>query len=415
MFPLKRLSGSFLLTLVLTFAALALAVGQAQDDHLSSEEAYFRHLEELMRNPDDQQLWNRELERLQETGMLFERSKTNSLDSSLVDLAISNNLQLQGIALRHLKRFNDALLKLNQSDKALQDLRLREHCRSSNPNPICPQIADQASQLLSFFTSVYIDLQDDRKAESYLTLALASAPTANEYGKQARDATKHCLLNNDLERAVRMGLMVLEQALRLKDSDRLQEASEVMQGVYLEVFRNISWLYLTGERRSNDPRDFVDNLGLAIGADYKYGMTNIDEDDATLVTLLFFKEEVANMKPSAEFAEQAGYESWEALQKNVDVEGYIRQLMADNKFELATKYLYARYIDPGWAVKNSSLECINTNSGTQFVTFGEVERRLASVPPEQVSQNTREMIHLLRTAYDFIMQHCPKRVRGNVR
>jgi hypothetical protein len=368
---------------------------------------YQKHLEELMSHPDDKEVWGRELERLEGYGEALEKARAQDPGAGLVNLAIANNLQLQGIALRHLKRYDEALQRLTASDKVLQNLRVRQGCQTPVPRDICAQISDQSALLLSFFVNVYVDRKDDVNVSKYLKLELRSAQTPDDYARRASAVVFRYLLNNDYDRAVKGGLITFDEAAVLKDAERLKTASDILDSVYLKVFSNISWRP-TGERRGGDPRDFVEDKGLAIGADYKYGMTSSDEDHATFITFLFFREEVAAMKRSDVFATEAGYESWEALQRNVDIERYVRQQMREAKFELAAKYLYGTYINFGWAPEGDHLKCVGRTRGNQSITFAEVERQLAGVHLGKPNDNTRHMIELLRTGYDSIRSHCSK-------
>jgi hypothetical protein len=362
-----------------------------------------------MTHPEDPLIWEQELARQEGNRRKLEQVRTQGRDADLVELAIANNLQIQGIALRHLKRYQEALEKLSESDNTLENLKHRLNCRSASPARLCGRFHEEARQLLAHFTHVYLDLNDDVSVEKYLKLQLRSAQNPEDYLRGTTTVLREYLTRNNYERAVQIALIGFEDTA-LNNKNRLGEAKQIVMGVYLEVFRNISWRRPGDVRRSDDPRDFVENTGLAIDADYKYGMTSPEEDDATMGTLFLTRETVATLKPSEEVARGLGYESWEALQANLDVEGYIRQQMAGGKFELAAKYLYEIYMEFGWVLEKNQLSCPEGSGGKRHITFAEVRDRLANPQADKVSSNTRKMIELLSLGYDFQKQHCSKSV-----
>jgi hypothetical protein len=213
----------------------------------------------------------------------------------------------------------------------------------------------------------------------------------------------------EYQRAVDNVLAELERALSHSRKDSIVSAAAAANSICLQLFTNISWDPKTGERRSDDPRGFADEYGLGIGKPFKYGMTNAEEDSATFATVFVTQELFAAYKGQTKtdpaFLEHSGYGSWEQLEKNLDIETYVRAQLADNIFEAPAKYLYEKYLRYGFVVTpESNFHCPIITKGD--VTFAEVKDSLARTPASKVDANTRRMIEILESLYNWLGTHC---------
>lgn len=386
----------------------------------------------LMQNPDDLNLWTEELKRQEAEGIELAERKLGlvALTGRVaaerepgLELAIANNHQRQGISMRHLKRYQDALSQFSESQVVLDDLERGLQCDYPSAMSVCNQIREQYHLLYEYSFYVYFDLNDDANIKKYARLALDSVSNSAEYSLQVRNIIYLYQSRGQYDRTLDMVFDAIEQALTRSKQEEVLGASQIASQLLRELFTTISWIPETGKRRSNDPRDFADSHGLGIGRPFRYGMTSPAEDHATFATVFYTQEQVARSAddPKSRYrADNDGYASWEELEVNVDVEGYVRAQLADNNFEPAAKYLYFKYLHtrfycpPGdWTrLRNTPSYC---KSGayprcpvikTSDVTFSEVMKKLSETPLSRVDANTSHIIDLLYHAYDWLSRHC---------
>ena len=363
--------------------------------------------EQLMANPDNVELWGTELKREQEQAnqltRIQEETKASDQQDPLVELMIANNYQLQGISLRHLKRYPEALLKLAASEQVLADLGTEQQCNRPSRKPICTEVDQQYCLLFTYFANVYSDIKDDTNAEKYLKLALGAAPP-QDCGKQFFALISWYVSKADYDRALDTIFQTLDSAIPAKRNSLIDGALRSADFTYLKLFYNISW-ESSGRRRSNDARDFADMYGIGIGRSSKYGMVSPDEDHATFFTVFFTQEQVKQegnrLKSEQSYITQSGYSSFDELERNVDIDRYVREQMEEDNFEPAAKYLYCRYIQG--AFDTDKLRHRQREPAT--VSFKEVLNKLRTAPTIRVDHNTEHIIELLYRGDKFLAEH----------
>jgi tetratricopeptide (TPR) repeat protein len=367
-------------------------------------------VDRLMRNPEDQELWAAELERqkgLYELLALRGRSRPRD---PLLALATANNLQLQGIALRHLKRYDESLRMLSRSLDVLAALQGLQDCLSGRRSSVCDEIVRLRMMTWAYFANVYDDLQDSSNTERYRKLALSLAETEADYRNHLGNLTSFYLRSDDWEHAIQVVFEEITDAVAHKHKVKTHVAYSVAQSVYRQLAEGLSWERKTARRRSDDPRDFVDNWGLGIGRTFKYGMTNAHEDSATMVSLFhqqrqfgFDQQRGIVLTDSEKYL--TGYSSDEEFRRNLDVEQYVRLQLADGHFEFAAKYLYYRDLNSAFIETEAGhLRCFAESASA--TSFDEVIERMETVPILTVSDYTRRAIQLLTLGAEFVRMNC---------
>jgi len=360
----------------------------------------------LFKNPGDQKLWNTELARqIQRTEKLSKQERESPLDPKL-KLTIANSYQSQGIALRHLKRYEEALSALTHSIDVLAQMEKNYECKSSSSElPICGNIYDGIRLTFIYFANVYYDLSEMRNTEKYLERALEVPSTFEDFRHTLSRLVSLYLKQDDFQSALNIVLTAIEDELEYKHTKEVVTLSEMASSIYLRLFYTISWIPGTSDLRENDPRDFADRSGIGIGSNVKYGMTDPEEDSATFATL-FFLQELANSNEGKEYPKAWGYRSYDDLLKNTDIEAYIRSQLADRNLEPAAKYLYNKYIRYNFGeVSGRPFSCPNEQPNS--VTFTEV-RKAIETGGEAIPHWTRYVIDLLFEGEQFLRTYCSK-------
>jgi tetratricopeptide (TPR) repeat protein len=344
----------------------------------------------LMKNPTDKKIWEIELKRIDKVGqLLLEDKSIPNLQQYIRELAISNNYQLRGVALRHLERYPEALESLKKSIELLTKLDNLHKCHvTSMASSACTDILHQFDLTYSFFSNVYCDMKDETNEGIYLNQRL------------------------------KILFLSIEKAIASKDYEYIEYNIKEVERLYSQLFYRISWISGTKELRMRDPRNFADSVGIGIGNEYKYGMTDPDEDEATFFTLLYLAEEVKMNGPEhflkLKSFEDIGYTTIDDIRANTDIEKYIRDQMTNGNFVPAVKYLYCRYFFtfPHYSLTHKGhprFECkkeVSTN-----VTFKEVAQKLNSVSLKTIDPATIQAFQMMNEGYEFSEKLCHNKGR----
>lgn len=373
---------------------------------------------QLPDDPIDSEIWARKLEQQQITAQALkkddEEAKSSHRSDPLLTLMRINNHQLQGISLRHLKRYEEALAELRLSDELIRSFRSEHRCDDpAGKSPRCQQVNEEYYLQLLFFSNVYSDLKDDTNVEKYLQLALAAA-TGRNYRESLSMLVSWYTDRDKYETALDTAYRALDGGSTNTRIDAIEVASNALEFIYAKLFRSISWQNRATERRSNDARDFVDNHGIGIGRTSKYGMENVREDYATFATIFYLQE--VTLSRDRESEEELdpestplfGYGSREELRRNVDIERYVREQLVDDNFEPAAKYLYFKYIHNSFT---PGMPRYMRHSPTvpPMVSFAEVLTKLSAAPSVRVDPNTKRIIEALYRADQFLASQDSKR------
>src|SRR5207245_2856417 len=154
---------------------------------------------------------------------------------------------------RHLRRYDDALKALRESEDILRRLASRSACIPASRTFPCDEIARQLRLTHTYFANVYIDLNDDLNAKKHLDAALQSAATLKEYEDSFAAILRWHIAGGRFAAALNLLLTEMELLFASKKTEALQELAKLADEFYLRLFRTISWLPGTDARRNKDP------------------------------------------------------------------------------------------------------------------------------------------------------------------
>lgn len=366
----------------------------------------------LFANPDDQELWDFELKRVQHNAqILLNIIDDSNNDSAELLLLISNNHQLVSIALRHLGKYEEALQELSKSEEILKSLENHHDCTLTTEVAICEDIREGLELTYSYFANVFGDMEDNINVEKYINLFFEFSAFPESGNSRFDYLLLFYVDREDYENALNIVFDEIKMAINNQDELEIQDKARYAEGIYYELYLSISWIPSTGKLRENDPRDFADNIGLGIGRDFKYGMVDPEEDHATFATISvmqgYFESNLINgeMFDEEEYGDFLGYESRDEFRKNFDLETHIRAQLKEGNFEPVTKYLFFAYVDDHFeTAEDDYLKCpieLPTN-----VTFNDVIERLEEVPSNTIPPQTIYVIERLYQGMQFLEQNC---------
>lgn len=361
-------------------------------------------------NPDDQLLWSRELNLLRQ----FRRELvaiSNPTTEVLRGIALANNDELQGIALRHLKRYDEALEALSRSEQHFLALSTQQGCDSVHPGSRCADIAEGRERVQWFIMLVHTNVGDSRRADAVRSDMVARSRTTTHYEDRLRRSVLELVQRDAFGTASALIVSELQHAIDTRHDNQLKVAARVGESMLELFFNGISWT-AQNKLRDGDPRDFVDNTGIGIGRRAKYGMTDPDEDMATFFTAKVLEELVTLKVGGAEFltsmTKKGGYGSIEELVQNARLTDYVRREMADGNFEPVAKNAYLEVDDTLYNLAGQVLVCRERASS---IPFAEVSRRLRQAPAGTVAATTSEILAGFGRLVRFRDTHCRLKAR----
>lgn len=351
---------------------------------------WHQHLRE---NPNDEELWTLELERTKELDIYLLQSKGNP---GTIGLQLASNLQLQGKAFRHLKRYSEAIGALTTSQQALNKVEEQSRCTVSPHNSICNIIRIAYRLTYSLLVDVYYDLKDRNNAEKYLILELQYSYQSDRFDPVFEELFSLYRNSEDLDKAANTILDQFHNALASKDWRRISVTAMIADEFYDLLFVRISWSLDSHTLREYDARDFADIYGIGIGKTFKYGMVSPDEDESTFLSLI--------MLVRGDMVPQSIYNSEEVTKRNYDLPKYVREQMIEGNFEPAAKYLFITSMGGFLGNNKRLLFCPDTRRGD--VSFNEVEEALMKAPTLMVSASTRNILELFYRGHIFLKTYC---------
>lgn len=362
-----------------------------------------------MSRPDDPVLWARELQRIESLRGSYAKRGNPDADVTL-GIAVANVDQLRGIALRHLKRYPEAIAALSESSTRLQKTWTLAGCAQPSPPARCAELDDLRALTASLEANVRRDQNDPDGMGRALGSSVAFSRRTSTYRERLNAAVAGLFGLQAFKPGGALLLAEMKAAIDERDNPRLLSIVAAADAAYGRMFTAVSWNLQTRKMRENDPRDFVDNTGIGIGRRQKYGMTDPDEDHATFVTVMVEEELFIDQQqgaPSPERIKRGGYASADDYLKNIRITDYVRAEMAAGNFEPVVKYLNQAWMF-GTLSSSQGLVCLDP---PPKIRFDEVARRLRIAPAGTVSPVTVEVFSALDEASRFVAGHCHARPR----
>jgi hypothetical protein len=358
----------------------------------------------LLEHPDDAEAWGRELEHLRNIGD-FIATMLAVQSSPTLRMADCNNRMLIGNALRHLKRYEEALDQLRQTERSLGGLFDELACDASRPDPLCADVREHLAMTSSFVADIWIARDEPNQVGRALKRAAEVSAKTDGHSLHVRQLVVWQIHHEQTGEAARTVLNEVGAEDRAAGDRAVREsAARLAEGFYGAVFDSISWRPGKDSEvsRDADPRDFFDMYGIGIGRSVKYGMTDSDEDSATFKTV-FFVQELMRASPNEDWL--SGYSSMDEMRKNYDIDAYVRQQMSQGNFEPAAKYVYVRYVDGRFgAIEDGSVACRPAEEG--WITFDDLRDQLEAVPALGVPPSTMQAIEAFDNAYSYLESRC---------
>ena len=253
------------------------------------------------------------------------------------------------------------------------------------------------------------NVREDVGDRAQMTFALKSRVAASRSTTRYREYLATSLAKlvslDDFPDATSLLLGEIRYVSETRDDSLLKTVEEIGSSYSLALFKGISWKP-DGSMRDLDPRDFVDNIGIGIGRQVKYGMTDWDEDDATFATAQYMEDAMAKYSERnlLRLAEGAGYTSVDELRANSRLGDYVRREMMDGNFEPVVKLLVHEQLD--FQLKaGKGAECPKRPSD---FSFAEVRRRLREAPAGTVSTTTQDILFSVQSLAESLNANCRK-------
>lgn len=331
--------------------------------------------------------------------------------SEFVELAIINHLQRKAIALRHLKRYSEALHELTKAENKLSKLQQEFKCESGAKNSPCKDINHLFSMTHTYFSNVYQDIEDKFNAEKYLKLAINFSRGYPEYYRYLGYLIYFYGVNNDFHQALNITLTLLEKAIASKNKEEIYKLSVLAKNLYYQLFQSISWDLQTGQLREKDPRDFMDTNGIGIGRISKYGMSQKEEDLPTFVAVQIGYELMTITKPFkeedlAKRAKQQSYGSVENLKKNYNIKEYVIEQISQDNFEPIVKYLSYKIGTNFHVIEEEKFKC--SSDKEVDINIDLVKEKLENSPANTVQNSTIQAIEIIDLGNQFLNKYCTK-------
>ena len=371
---------------------------------LSTEEWQKR----LFENPSDSSLWSQELDRVNAM-----RTKINALqapaEDSTVAGALANNDQLRGIALRHLKRYHEALAALAASDQSLSSLWAVHRCNAEHATDECQLIAQLRAMTFTYMANVHEDMGNHAEMSSALKNAVAASRSTDRYQEFLVTSMARLVHLDDFTDATSLLLDEINNVSGVRNDRLVKVVEEAGTSYSLALFQGISWKP-DGGIRDADPRDFVDNTGIGLGRQFKYGMTDWAEDHATFATAMVTEELYAKAATNdlVSEAKRAGYGSADELRTNLRVPDFVRRELLDSNFEPVAKFLVIEQLNFTFQLRPKEGQACPKHS-SQF-PFTEIRRRLREAPAGTVATTTQDILFSVERLVESLQTNCRTRV-----
>jgi tetratricopeptide (TPR) repeat protein len=309
----------------------------------------------------------------------------------------ANTKNTKGIALRHLRRFDEGIKALMEGNDILQQLQKDACGEQPVKSDLCSQIRHMKALTFIFLSNTYRDKADETNAQRYAALAVSTEPPSNRPNRFLPAYIELCVSKQNYLPAVDAILKALNEAITQNNDELFEVYGKLAESIFYEVFKSISWDPKTGKRLSEDARDFVDTHDVGVGRTVKYGMTDADEDHATFVTAFY----VATKRRASLQGEERrkGSATKSGDEQNLALPDYIEQQLNAGNFEPVAKYLYVRFIGFKFGRLN---ELATPNTGEEKITFPVVRRKLEQTPGLLVPQATLNAIEAFNRAFDFL-------------
>jgi hypothetical protein len=393
----------------------------------------------LFANPSNSPLWTIELQRQESIQVAFRATRARVLLSYLVrllrtasptlwsvvpelhhatnarnlavftELALANVHNCKGIAHRHLGQYERAATEQHEALRILNALIYLNKAIGVPVHPPqgAPDLTHALSQTHRYLLDTYFDADDMHNYKKYVAIFLQQFPEYGQYKPLLADLVMISGRHDDFDLASRQLLHAIEDRFEANASDEVERCCHLAEHLYRLLYYSISWVPGKDELRKDDPRDFADTDGIGIGKETKYGMADRDEDVTTFFTLFFIQDLIRSVPPDqlAEAARLRGFASISELQKNVDLEGYVKQQLKEGNLEPIAKYLYILYIDSAfYDGKGRYLEggLGTRGADSRRITFDEVAKELRDQGKGNDSGHSRRIIAQFRDAYRFV-------------
>jgi hypothetical protein len=372
-------------------------------------------VQQLYETPEDPKLWTLELKRQQQLSFFFQGLKKKpDVDRNYLGLAIANNYHLKGISLRHLKRYDEALAEHSAALPILNELYEHHRCSQRHNSTLCIQIRGQMQHGFLYMANVYSDLKDPDYNEKFIRSSLALATNFAELKYPFERLMTFHISQDQFDAAANLLHQEIEHRLFVRKLDEVAELAKIAEEFYSTLFNSISWYTWTSDRRQDDPRDFADMYGIGIGKNFKYGMVDPDEDSATFVTVFSVKEYVRGLLSDPKsnedvllLAKHIGLRDIDELVKELDLDLYVREQLAQSNFEPVAKYLYVTLIRQKFYSEDGKyLNC--PSEGLSSLSIEEIKRQLEDTSVMTVSTRTVHLIELLYKGHEFLIKHCER-------
>jgi hypothetical protein len=294
-------------------------------------------------------------------------------------------------------RNSEALEALERAEQAMVVMTFLGGCLEQS-SVACGQIGEQEKRCLYLGVLIESRLGHDEAVRERL---LAAVSRSDDSDSEEVDTLLKLLLSryitrSDFESAYAVLFTVIDGAVLAGRPSLMSKVGERSGTLSLALFESVSWDFRSKKRRSDDPRDFVDDGVIGLKLSSKYGMTDPEEDHATFGTMLFVEEEA---KAEPRYLEIRKIED----PAEVNLTGYLRTLMAQGKFELVAKYLIFSYIfEISHEANGTALLC--PRRSPEMVAPAEVV--LALDKATNVPERTATVIRLIDAVISAVEKRC---------
>ena len=290
----------------------------------------------------------------------------------------------KGNVLRNMMRFTDSIIALKKAERIINYKTKQYGCEYLIKSKECGEILLLRGHISLNLFRTFHDLNNKTEMAKYSQLAQTSFFEAFQ--------------NTD-------------------DVSLRKNIIESLSDLYRRLYISISWLSDQITLISYDARDFTEVSSISDGKDWKYGMSNAEEDRACLggllshSTMLQSRPDIqAQFKDPSELPRELVENSqllntfFKEIRNQYYLEVYVREQINVGNFEIAAKYLYIRYITNKNLNRNFEINCTNENKWD--VTFDEVRNSFRKTPSLLQSQWTTKIIHLFDQGNTFYNQNC---------